>query len=126
MFRLARPKFDRLVDQMIKMEEPVWSDTFRIAGRFDCLAKTKHGTIDLVDFKNTKGTKKREDINTYRQQLAFYRIMIKETLDIDVGNMIIFMINRLGVVQQFVFKPEETPRSELVAIRKAFWEKYHK
>ncbi len=124
MFKVAKPKLLKIVDQVLYMEEPVWSDTFRIAGRFDMLCRTKEGKIALVDYKNTRRSKSKEEISSYRLQLAFYVRMIKETLGIDVEEQKIFMVNREGFVQVFNFYEHETPRSELVAIRKNFWEKY--
>jgi len=124
MFRVAKPRLLKIVDQVLYMEEPVWSDSFRIAGRFDMLCKTREGKIALVDYKNTRSGKSKKDISSYRQQLAFYAIMIKETLGIDVEEQKIFMVNREGFVQIFNFYENDTPRSELVAIRKNFWEKY--
>lgn len=88
------------------------------------LCKTREGKIALVDYKNTRSGKSKKDISSYRQQLAFYAIMIKETLGIDVEEQKIFMVNREGFVQIFNFYENDTPRSELVAIRKNFWEKY--
>ncbi len=124
MFRVAKPKLLKIVDQVLYMEEPVWSNSFRIAGRFDMLCRTKEGKIALVDYKNTRRAKTREDISSYRQQLAFYVKMIKETLGIDVEEQKIFMVNREGFVQIFNFYEQDTPRSELVAIRKNFWDKH--
>ena len=124
MFKVAKPKLLKIVDQVLYMEEPVWSDSFRIAGRFDMLCRTKEGKIALVDYKNTRRAKSKEDISSYRRQLAFYVRMIKETLGIDVEEQKIFMVNREGFVQIFNFYENDTTRSELVAIRKNFWEKY--
>lgn len=125
MFRISSPKLRSLVDSVIMMETPVWSNAFRIAGRFDCLAYVD-GKVTLIDFKNTRSMKTRESISSYRQQLAFYAIMIQERFNIVVEQMMIFMVNREGFVQKFFFQPEETPRKELVSIRKHFWEKYQK
>ena len=124
MFRVAKPKLLRFVDKVLYMEEPVWSKEFRIAGRFDMLCRTKEGKIALVDYKNTRRVKSKEDISSYRQQLAFYVKMIKETLGIVVDEQKIFMVNREGFVQIFNFNENDTPRSELVAIRKNFFEKF--
>ena len=124
MFKIAKPKLLKIVDKVLYMEEPVWSDSFRIAGRFDMLCKTKEGKIALVDYKNTKRNKTREDVESYRKQLAFYVKMIKDTLGIDVEEQKIFMVNREGFVQIFNFYEKDTPRSELVAIRKNFWDKF--
>lgn len=123
MFKASSPKLLGMIESVMMMEEAVWSNEFRIAGRFDCLAMVG-GKVTLVDFKTTRSTKSRKDIDSYRQQMAFYSVMIKERLGIEIEQMVIFMVNRQGFVQRFTFLPEETPRSELVAIRKNFWEKY--
>lgn len=107
------------------METPVWSDQFRIAGRFDLLCVNKHDRLCLLDFKNSRRAKTVDQIQNYRQQLGFYTQMIKETLGKTVEDQTIFMVTREGFVQQFQFKPKDTPRSELVAIRKRFWEIHH-
>lgn len=122
MFRQSKPKLDRLVSSMIAMEEPVWSTRFRVAGRFDLLAETREGKIELIDFKNARKQKRLQDIQHYRIQLAFYRLMIKQTLGIVVDRMRNFIVTRDGFVQQFVFQPEDTPESELITIRKAFFD----
>jgi genome maintenance exonuclease 1 len=124
LFKCSKAKLLRMVDDVICMERPVWSDKFRVAGRFDLLCKTSEGKIALVDFKNSRRPKKKSEISSYRLQLAFYSQMIKETLGIDVEQQKIFMVTREKFVQIFDFQKEDTPRSELVEIRKKFWEKY--
>jgi len=124
MFNSAKKKLLNLVDEVLYMEEPVWSESFRIAGRFDMLCRTKKGIVTLVDYKNTKRNKTRSDIDSYRLQLAFYAIMIKETLGLVVEEHKIFMVNREGFVQIFTFNEKDTKRSELVEIRKNFFEKF--
>lgn len=126
MFRVALPKAKKIISKPLFIEEPVFSSEFRVAGKFDMLCETKQGTLALLDWKNTKRLKTKSEIGSYRQQLAFYRIMAKETLGIDVSEMIVFMVTREGFVMVFRFTPEETPRSELVKIRRTFFEKYGK
>lgn len=124
MFNSAKTKLLKMIDKVLYMEEAVWSKEFRIAGRFDLLFRDKEGKVILLDYKNTRRTKSREDIDSYRLQIAFYVKMIEETLGIKVDECKIFMVNREGFVQIFKFKNEETKRSELVAIRKNFWDKF--
>lgn len=124
MFNSAKTKLLKMIDKVLYMEEAVWSPTFRIAGRFDLLFRDKDGKVILLDYKNTRRAKSREDIDSYRLQLAFYVKMIEETLGIKVDECKIFMVNREGFVQIFKFKNEETKRAELVAIRKNFWDKF--
>lgn len=125
MFKISLPKLRAYVKEVVAMETPVWSDQFRVAGRFDLLCVNKHGRLCLLDFKNSRRAKTVDQIQNYRQQLGFYTQMIKETLGKTVEDQTIFMVTREGFVQQFQFKPEDTPRSELVAIRKNFWEIHH-
>ncbi len=124
MFNRSKAKLQRIVQEVLYMEEPVYSSKFRIAGRFDLLCKSKQGKFVLLDYKNTRSTKKREDIHSYQLQLAFYDLMIEETLGIKVDEHKIFMVNRDGFVQVFTFSLSDTKRSELVAIRKKFWETF--
>lgn len=124
MFKLAKPKLQKFVKKVLYMEEAVYSSEFRIAGRFDMLCLTVDDKIALVDYKNSRRAKTRKDIDSYRQQIAFYCKMIKETFGIDVDEQKIFMVTREGFVQVFTFYEKDTSRSELVAIRKNFWNKH--
>lgn len=124
MFEKSLPVAQSMIDEVVMMEGECYSDTFRVAGRFDMLCILKSGEVALIDFKNTREKKKVEWIQDYRQQLAFYTKMIKETYDVEVEKNIIFMVTRAGEVQIFDFPLKDTPRKELVALRKAFWEKY--
>ena len=124
MFRASVAGMDAKIAEMVAMEEAVWSKKFRVAGRFDMLAVDHEDRLVLVDFKTTKKDKQRRDIENYRLQLAFYRVMIKETLNLDVDYMMVYMVNREGFAKTFRFMPEETERSELVAARKAFFDTY--
>lgn len=124
MFNLSKNKLLKIVGEVLYIEEAVWSDTFKIAGRFDLLCKTRNNKIALIDYKSTKRNKTKEDINSYRLQLAFYVRMIKETLGIEVEEQKIFMVNRDGFVQIFNFSEDDTTKAELVSIRKTFWEQF--
>lgn len=124
LFKISKQKLTNIVNDVLYLETPVWSKELRVAGRFDCLCLSKDKKITLLDFKNSRKGKTKNEIDSYRQQLGFYTIMIKETLGIDVEISKIYMVNRDGFVQIFNFKKEETPFEELVTIRRTFFEKY--
>lgn len=125
MFRASLPKFKKLITEVIEQEVCVISHTYKIAGRFDLLARGPDGKIYLIDFKNTKRDKTREEIENYRLQLAFYHRMLKECRpDLEIAGHIVFMVNREGFSKVFRYSPEDTTDIELMRIRGRFFKQF--
>lgn len=125
MFRASLPKFNKLIKEPIAQEVAVYSHVYKVAGRFDLLARGHDGKVYLLDFKNTKRDKTREDIDSYRLQLGFYHRMLAECMpDVKIDEHLVFMVNREGFVKQFRFAIDDVTDLELKRVRGRFYGKF--
>lgn len=76
-FSTIRPFLDANIGLIAGLEIPLYSDTLRVAGRSDCVAKWG-GVWSIVDFKTSKKIKSKEDITNYFLQESCYAHMFHE------------------------------------------------
>lgn len=70
LFRTIRPHLDR-VDVVRALETPLYSKRLEVAGTVDCVAEIE-GVLTIVDFKTASKEKKKDWIEDYFLQGAFY------------------------------------------------------
>lgn len=75
-FKAVQHIIDKITD-ILCMEKVVWSDFLKLAGRTDCIAYFD-GILSVIDFKTSKKLKKKEWIDDYFIQGAFYAKAIQE------------------------------------------------
>ncbi len=121
MYKLTKKHFKNIFTEAICREQLVFSRKLRIAGRTDAIYRTNSGKIALVDFKNSKGEKGKNDIEKYKIQLSFYNRMAKESLGIQVDELVVFMVFRNGFSKIFRFDTNEVDLKTLAEIRKRFY-----
>lgn len=88
------------IDEVWGQEVALYSDSIEVAGRCDLVGKYK-GVPCIVDFKTASRIKKREDINDYALQLAFYAIAHNEMFGTDINTGVILMVAETGFPMEF-------------------------
>jgi len=111
-FTYIKPFLDKHVGTIAGLELPLYSDTLRIAGRVDCIAKWD-GVWSIIDFKTSKKEKSRDDIKNYFLQCAAYSHMFYErtnmfaskiviVMTVDDGQSLIFEEKASNYIKEFV------------------------
>jgi genome maintenance exonuclease 1 len=77
LFFQLRPELDKNIGTIYAVEQPLYSDKLKIAGRVDCIAKWD-GKISIIDFKTSSKEKLEENILNYFLQCAAYAEMFEE------------------------------------------------
>ena len=76
------------------------------AGTADCVCKI-NGVPSLIDFKTARKMKKREWIEDYFLQCCAYANAHNVMFDTDINQIVILMIDRNLIFQEFIVKPTE-------------------
>ena len=76
------------------------------AGTADCVGKI-NGVPSLIDFKTARKMKKREWIEDYFLQCCAYANAHNVMFDTDINQIVILMIDRSLIFQEFIVKPTE-------------------
>ena len=82
---------DARVDNIRAQEVPLYSNTFRIAGRVDLIADFD-SELSIIDFKTSSRIKERDHIKSYFMQACGYSLMLEELTGIRVENLVIIMV----------------------------------
>jgi genome maintenance exonuclease 1 len=105
LFTQMQDRLDRIRD-IVAMEQPLCSDSVRMAGRFDCIARY-NGKLSVIDFKTSDRAKKEEWIQNYFHQAAAYSLMWYEQTGEKVDQTVILITCLDGSVQEFTNSPSE-------------------
>lgn len=105
LFSQFQKSLDRIRD-IVAMEQPLCSDTVRMAGRFDCIARY-NGRLSVIDFKTSEKAKKEEWIQNYFHQAAAYSLMWYEETGQKIEQTVVLITCLDGAVQEFVNTPED-------------------
>jgi genome maintenance exonuclease 1 len=91
------------IDNIHAIEDPLFSDYLRLAGRVDCIAEYK-GVLSVIDFKTARKPKRKEWIDGYFMQCSAYAIMFEEMTKIPVAQTVVMMTVEGDDPQVFVEK----------------------
>lgn len=121
LFVSVRPEFEKNIGKVYCLEQALYSDRLKIAGRVDCVAEW-NGILSIVDFKNSLKLKREEDIFNYFSQCTMYACMFTELTGRPVKQIVV----AVGIVhsmqpQIFVKKTSEYLEDTIKLIKK-----YHK
>jgi|694.fasta_scaffold00120_99 hypothetical protein len=92
------------INSVYAQEIPMWSDTLRMAGRFDCIGEYD-GKPSIIDFKSSKTEKKPEWILNYFQQATAYAHMWVERTGQKLPQIVILVSCDNGADQEFIRSP---------------------
>lgn len=89
-FNMIRPYLDKHIGLIAGLELPLYSDTLKVAGRADCIAKWD-GVWSIVDFKTSKKIKTKENITNYFLQESCYAEMFYERTGMRIPQIVTVM-----------------------------------
>ena len=92
-----------MVRDEIFIEQELYSDTYKIHGRVDCIAKIKglnndKGYLAVIDFK-TSNSPKQSIKDNYGVQLTAYAVMYNEMFNENIENMVLISADEMGGTQ---------------------------
>jgi len=100
LFTILKPELDNISN--IRLQEGgLYSDSYGVAGRVDCIADYK-GELSVIDFKTSTKEKKEEWIENYFIQGSAYCEMYEERFGNPIEQVVILMVTEDGAVQTFV------------------------
>ena len=99
-FNQIKPYINK-INNIHYMEDALYSEKYRIAGRVDCIAEYD-GVLSIIDFKTSSKTKKKEWISSYFQQTTAYSLMYEEHLGLPIDQLVVIMATESGTPQVFI------------------------
>lgn len=78
------------IDEVMLVEQRMYSDIVRCAGTVDLVAKY-HGKVCICDWKTSRHHKTPDMVKNYWLQTAAYAIMLKERFDIEAEKLVLFV-----------------------------------
>ena len=92
-----------ILNNIHALEDPLYSDHLRMAGRVDCIAEWE-GKLSVIDFKTSRKAKKKEWIDNYFMQCTSYAIMYEEMTGTPVPQIVVAIAVEGEFPQVFVEK----------------------
>lgn len=111
------------INNIHKLEVPLYSDRLMVAGRCDGIAEYK-GELSIIDFKTSKKEKREDWIEDYFIQTCFYGLCYAELTGIVAKQIVILISVDDGEPQEFV-KPLKEFVPSLVKKVKDYYNFYH-
>jgi hypothetical protein len=103
LFSLIKPEIDK-IDNIVALEQPLYSKTIGLAGRVDCIAEYD-GKLSIIDFKASSKEKRESDIDNYFAQATAYALMYQERTNTIIENFAILIACEDGLRQVFQGNP---------------------
>jgi len=100
-FLQLRPHIDENIGNVYGLEQALYSDRLRMAGRTDCIAEW-NGKLSIVDYKNSIKEKKESSIQNYFIQCTAYAEMFEERTKLPIEQIVVAIANEEGIPQIFV------------------------
>lgn len=101
MFGQMRPMLDEHVDNVYCLEQALYSNRLRLAGRVDLIAEWD-GELAVVDFKSAGREKSESKIRNYFMQCSAYAEMFGEITNRPINKIVIAIANEEQLPQVFV------------------------
>lgn len=90
LFNTISKALDKYINVVHALEQPLYSNILRIAGRVDCIAEW-NGKLSIIDFKTSEKLKKEEWIRNYFMQCSGYAEMHEELTGISIDNIVVLI-----------------------------------
>ena len=100
-FLQLRPHIDKNVGNVYGLEQALYSDRLRMAGRTDCIAEWD-GKLSIVDYKNSIKEKKEDWIQNYFIQCTAYAEMFEDRTGLPIEQIVVAIANEEGTPQIFI------------------------
>ena len=101
MFSQLRPHLDKSVNNIHCLEQALYSDKLKLAGRVDLIAEWD-SELAVIDFKSSTKEKKEEYIQNYFMQCSAYAEMFEEITGKPISRIVIAIATEEQVPQIFV------------------------
>ena len=121
LFFALKPHLDKNIGNIYSLEQALYSDELRMAGRVDCIAEWD-GKLSVIDFKTASKTKDENYILNYFMQCTAYANMFEER----TGQPIDQLVVAIAVVEDFpqIFVRNKTKYiPELNKFIDSYWKK---
>ncbi len=106
MFNSIKPIMDEKISVVYALEQALYSDTMKLAGRVDCIAKWE-GATSIIDFKTSSKPKKEEWIQNYFMQCTAYALMVEELTHVRINEIVVLIAVADNEPQVFVKEKAE-------------------
>jgi genome maintenance exonuclease 1 len=106
LFVSLRPILDEHVGDIYGIEQSLYSDRLKIAGRCDCIGEWD-GELSIIDWKTASKQKEKRYIQNYFMQAAAYAEMFEERTGKRIDNLVIVIANDDLSPQIFVEKRQD-------------------
>lgn len=90
LFLKVKPYIDNNITKVYALEQSLYSDNLRIAGRVDCIAEWD-GVLSVIDFKTSTRAKRKESIQNYFMQCTAYAEMFYELTGTQIHQSIVLI-----------------------------------
>lgn len=90
LFLQLKPHLDKNIGKIYAIEQPLYSDELKVAGRVDLIAEWD-GKLAIIDYKTSSKYKDENDIQNYFMQCTAYAIMFEELTGKSIDDIIIAM-----------------------------------
>jgi genome maintenance exonuclease 1 len=121
LFLQLKPFIDEHVGKVYGLEQALYSDRLRLAGRCDCIAEW-NGKISIVDYKSASREKSEEGILNYFMQCSAYAEMFGEITGIEIEQIVVAIAVEDGNPQIFE-RQKHTYLPHLHEYIGKYWEK---
>jgi hypothetical protein len=101
LFFKLKPIIEESVNEIYGIEQALYSDRLRIAGRCDCLGVWE-GKPSIIDWKTSTKIKTKEGIANYFMQASAYAEMFEERTGIAINQIVVVISVEEGPPQIFV------------------------
>jgi len=101
LFLQLRPELDSNIGKIYSIEQPLYSDRLKIAGRVDCIAYWNN-RLSIIDFKTSTKEKLEENILNYFLQCTAYAEMFEELTNKRIETLVVAIAVEEGNPQIFV------------------------
>jgi len=101
LFLQLKPELDKNIGNIYSIEQPLYSDNLKIAGRVDCIAEWD-GKLSVIDFKTSTKEKLEGYILNYFLQCTAYAEMYEELTSEPIEQLVVAIAVEDGSSQIFV------------------------
>lgn len=106
LFLQLRNSLDENIGKIYCLEQALYSDQLKIAGRVDCIAEWQ-GKLSVIDFKTSTKKKDEDNILNYFMQCSAYAEMFEELTSLPIEQIVVAIATEEGESQFFVRKKKD-------------------
>lgn len=101
LFYKIKPHIDTRIGKIYALEQALYSDKLKLAGRVDCIAEWD-GVLSIIDFKSSTKQKDKNNIGNYFMQCTAYARMFTELTGKPLDQIVVLIGTEEGPGQIFI------------------------